>query len=116
MNIPYTYTHDDLLLKGRVNTNLQDFRHECNEKGGRSKCHICENIECDADDGYCQLQLQGVSPKDLTYNVPTVSDTAWAVGGSYRRDFGGQNVTHFCVFLSGGNCTIPQVRWDMSER
>ena len=29
-----------------------------------------------------------------------------AVGGTYRRDYGGENVTHFCVFLSGGNCPI----------
>ena len=86
--------------------------------GGRSKCHICESISCDSDlqvssnsndgdKGSCNLQLQGVSDSDMSINIPTVSDTAWAVGGSHRHDYGGDNVTHFCVLLSHDNCILP---------
>lgn len=96
-----------LFCKGRVNSNLQDFRHECQVLGGRSKCHICEDIECLSETGTCALQLQGVNTSDISENIPTVSDHAWAVGGSYRSDYGGENVTHFCVFTSTGNCTLP---------
>ena len=61
-NWPFAYRKYDgqeVESKGRVNSNLQDFRHECNVLGGRSKCHICEVIDCDADGGSCALQLQG---------------------------------------------------------
>lgn len=48
--------------KGRTNTNLQDERHECDRRGVRSKCHVCEDIKCDEDLGStCEYQLQGVS-------------------------------------------------------
>merc|ERR1711871_1706367 len=89
--------------KGRVNSNLQDFRHQCQVRGGQSKCHICEDITCKSDiaDSNCFLQLQGVHGANMSANIPTASDTAWAVGGSHRKDWGGQNVTHFRVFLSG---------------
>lgn len=43
----------------------------------------------------------------MSINIPTVSDHSWAVGGSHRHDYGGENVTHFCVFTSQGNCIIP---------
>ena len=105
------YISDDLTmaieLTGRVNTNLQDFRHECQVRGGQSKCHICEEIDCSAESGKCQLQLQGVNTTQMSRNIPVVSDSAWAVGGSHRRDYGNASVTHFCVFLSGESCLNP---------
>jgi hypothetical protein len=61
-NFPFAYSkHSDQKIesKGRVNTNLQDFRHDCQIRGGRSKCHICEDIECLSDTSTCHLQLQG---------------------------------------------------------
>ena len=81
--------------KGRTNSNLQDFRHECQLKGGTSKCHICEDVACGSDlqGGLCHLQLQGVSSGDMSTNVPVVTDAAWAVapgGGTFRKDFGGR--------------------------
>ena len=104
--------------KGRTNTNLQDFRHECQLQGGASKCHICENIPCGSDynsdgsnfnGGTCHLQLQGVSYADMSTNIPVVTDTAWAVSptGTFRKNFGSTSVTHVCVFLSGGACIVP---------
>jgi hypothetical protein len=78
--------------------------------GGLSKCHICEEIECLSDTGVCELQLQGVNSTDMSQNIPTVSDTAWAVGGAYRHDYGGKNVTHFCVFTSPAHCALPETR------
>jgi hypothetical protein len=56
-------------------------------------------------DHYCEYQIQGVEWKELAKNVPTVSDTPWAVGGAHRNDFG--NATHMCVMLSGGHCITP---------
>eukprot|EP00981_Chlorochromonas_danica_P005114 scaffold1035_cov192-Ochromonas_danica.AAC.9 len=44
----------------------------------------------------------------MSANIPTVSDTSWAVGGRFRHDYGGPNVTHFCVFLSGDECIQPR--------
>lgn len=93
-------------MQGRVNSNDQDFRHECQSRGGRSKCHICEEIECSSDTGFCQLQLQGVNSSEMSINIPTVSDTSWAVGGSFRHDYGSNSTSHFCVMLTGGNCTL----------
>ena len=68
--------------KGRVNSNLQDFRHECQVKGGASKCSICAPFACEADTGSCELQLQGVDTADVAINIPIINDTPWAVGGS----------------------------------
>lgn len=90
-----------------MNSNLQDFRHPCEIRGGRSKCHICEEIDCSSETGKCQLQLQGVSSSIISNNIPTVTDDAWAVNGSHRHDYGSEHVTHFCVFLSGGDCPLP---------
>ena len=87
--------------KGRTNSNLQDFRHPCQVRGGASKCHICEDILCDSNkNGTCFLQLQGVDGRNMSRNVPTVTDTAWAVGGSHRKDYVSVNTTHFCVSLT----------------
>lgn len=43
----------------------------------------------------------------MSSNVPIASDTAWAVGGRFKHDYGGPDVSHFCVFLSGGSCIDP---------
>ena len=94
-------------IQARVNTNLQDFRHQCQSLGGRSKCNICEEIKCRATHGTCALQLQGIRSSDMSYNVPSISDTAWPINGRHRKDFGNPNVTHFCVFVSGGVCSQP---------
>lgn len=54
--------HFQVEAKGRTNTNLQDERHECEMRGVRSKCHVCEDIACGDDlDSTCAVQLQGVS-------------------------------------------------------
>ena len=105
---PFAYSkyHDQIEeTKGRVSTNKQDIRHECNTRGVQSKCHICEDIVCGPDDNNknknqtCHFQLQGVSWEDMTRNIPTVSDSAWAVNGLHRYDFGG-NLRHMfvCIF------------------
>ena len=114
--------------KGKVLSNRQDVRHECETRGAQSKCHICEDIQCagsgsgsgddedhdstDSTDGegsdsttsICHFQLQGVSTEEMSKNIPTVSDTPWAVGGSHRYDYGGVNTTHICMHMSGGDC------------
>ncbi len=89
--------------KGRVSTNMQDVRHECDARGVQSKCHICEDIACGPDENNltCHFQLQGVSTNDMSANIPTVSDVPWAVNGSHRYDFGGASTTHVCMYLSG---------------
>lgn len=91
-------------IKGRVSTNLQDMRHECDVRGVQSQCHICEDIACGSDenkDQTCHFQIQGVSWEDMSVNIPTVSDVPWAVNGSHRYDFGGASTTHVCMYLSG---------------
>lgn len=115
-------------LKGRVSSNRQDVRHICQTRGVRSKCHICEDFSCGESiiqpfpanrtmsmtvdqntDGFnnstvfhrCYFQLQGVPWTELAKNIPTVSDVPWAVGGYHRYDFGGENTTHVCMYLSG---------------
>lgn len=90
-----------------MNSNLQDFRHECVREGGLSKCHICEPIVCGSDTGLCDLQLQGVNTTEMSINIPTVTDMAWAVGGRFRTDYGGPSTSHFCVFITGGDCLLP---------
>lgn len=109
-NWPFAYEKykgQKLELKGRVNSNLQDFRHPCQVQGGNSKCHICEEIECSSELGTCQLQLQGVSGKNMSKNVPVNTDDAWAVNGTHRHDYGSPHTTHFCVFIAGHNCSSP---------
>ncbi len=100
--------------KGRVLSNRQDVRHECQTKGVASKCHICEQFQCGGGNGSngssstsfetCHFQLQGVSTDQMSKNIPTVSDVPWAVGGSHRYDFGGLNTSHVCMYMSGGSC------------
>ena len=38
-----------------------------------------------SDTGYCQVQLQGVQDSFMSINIPVVTDTPWAIGGSYRK-------------------------------
>ena len=110
-NYPFAYNkyaEQTQESKARVNSNLQDFRHSCTNRGGLSKCHICETIICNSTNnfdrttgqGSCFLQLQGVDYTAMSQNIPTVTDTAWAVGGLHRKDFGGNTTSHFCVFTS----------------
>lgn len=89
-NYPFAYSkyaEQTYESKARVNSNQQDFRHECQRRGGESKCHICEDIQCDStfSDG-CALQIQGVNASAMSQNIPAASDTAWAVNGVHRRD------------------------------
>ncbi len=109
-NYPFAYSKykgQVLETKGRTNSNRQDFRHSCTVYGGNSKCYICEEIECKGDGGYCNLQLQGVNSTYMSENIPTVSDTSWAVGGKFRHDYGGNTTSHMCVMLTGGKCISP---------
>ena len=109
-NYPFAYSKykgQSIENKGRTNSNLQDFRHECQTYGGKSKCHICENIICNSDTGYCNLQLQGLNSTDMSQNIPTVSDTSWAVNGRFRHDYAGDQTSHICVMLNGGKCIDP---------
>lgn len=90
--------------KGRVSTNKQDVRHECDVRGVQSKCHICADFACasgESKNQTCHFQLQGVSWEDMSVNIPTVSDVPWSVNGSHRYDFGGASSTHVCMYLSG---------------
>ncbi|CAM9983282.1 unnamed protein product [Ectocarpus sp. 6 AP-2014] len=102
------YRGQEVEAKGRTNTNLQDERHECDRRGVRSKCHVCEDIVCGENlDADCSYQLQGVNASLLATNIPSVSDTPWAVGGSHRNDFGSASVSRVCMLLSGGACLEP---------
>jgi hypothetical protein len=94
-----------LELKGRTSSSAQIFNHVCGRRGARSKCHRCENIECDGS--RCEYQLQGMPYAALPPNVPSVSDTPWAVGGAHRNDFGNASTMGVCVMLSGGPCVDP---------
>lgn len=62
----------------------------------------------------CNLQLQGVNSSAMSQNIPTLSDTAWAVGGKFRQDFGGNTTTHYCVFTAPSYCALPETT-DFSE-
>ncbi len=104
------YTGQALERKGRTSSSMQNFRSWCQTKGGRSKCHIVETIDCGELGGgeTCYLQIQGADTAYIPLNIPTVADTPWAVGGSHRNDFAGPGTTHACVMLSGGGCIEPE--------
>lgn len=53
------------------------------------------------------MQLQGVPAFELATNIPTVTDSPWAVNGDFRYDFGNPNTSHVCVMLSGHTCIEP---------
>eukprot|EP00986_Skeletonema_menzelii_P003076 scaffold902_cov146-Skeletonema_menzelii.AAC.1 len=100
--------------KGRVSTNKQDVRHECDARGVQSKCHICEDIVCGTQKNQtCHFQLQGLSWQD-EINIPTISDVPWAVNGAHRYDFGGITTTHVCMYLSGSPACQSSFHTDYS--
>lgn len=87
--------------KGRVSTNEQDMRHECDLRGVQSKCHICEDIDCGENMSMtCNFQIQGIHSDEMSINIPTVTDVPWAVEGRHRYDF--RNASHICMYQSGG--------------
>ena len=91
--------------KGRVATNIQNLGHVCNKRGAWSKCYICEDIQCGTEANQtCAMQIQGISTANLPTNIPTVSDTPFAVGPrvQHRNDFG--NSDRVCVLVTGGDC------------
>jgi hypothetical protein len=55
-------------------------------QGCESKCHICEEISCGGDDSSakCDYQIQGVSWNGISKNIPSASDSPWAVNGNHR--------------------------------
>eukprot|EP00935_MAST-01C_sp_MAST-1C-sp1_P002723 g2723.t1 len=72
-----------------------------------TKSHVGLTSESDFSDT-CEYQLQGVEWKDLSKNIPTVSDTPWAIDGRHRNDFG--SAKHICVMMSGGYCISPYAK------
>ena len=66
------------------------------------------DIDCGANrEKRCSMQLQGVDYLKLPRNIPSLSDTPWAVNGAHRNDFGGSMTSHMCLMLSGGICVDP---------
>jgi hypothetical protein len=50
--------------------------------------------------GRCPVQLQGVIDSSMSQNIPVVTDTPWAIGGSHRKDYGGSQVfICICLFI-----------------
>jgi hypothetical protein len=91
--------------KGRSASNFQHLGHDCNTRGGRTKCRICEDIQCGPGQAQiCPLQIQGMDATNLPKNIPTISDAPWAIGGRHRYDF--KRATHVCVVL-GKECARP---------
>ena len=91
--------------KGRTASNLQHFGHECQRRGALTKCHKCEDIACGQDySKTCQMQVQGMLFSEVPENIPTITDSVFAVGTEvrHRNDFG--NAARMCVMLSGGQC------------
>ncbi len=107
---PFAYRKSDLTLetKGRVVSNTQDLRHTCTIRGARSICHRCEDFVCNlgiaSGQHICNMQIQGIEWLRLPPNVPTVTDTPFAVGPAvrHRNDF--TNADRVCLFLQGGAC------------
>jgi len=103
---PFAYDKDGSQIregKGRTARNLKNLGHVCQTRGVESKCHFCKQFYCgEAQASECSMQVQGVQWSSLRGNIPVVSDTPWAVGGSHRHDFGGGS--HVCVITSSGRC------------
>lgn len=87
-------------------SNKQDFRHVCTTRGAQSVCHRCEEFVCGSgiDSRVCNYQLQGILWEQLPSNIPTVTDTPFAVGANvtHRNDFG--NAENVCLFTQGADC------------
>ena len=106
---PFAYFKNELIEhKGRVTSNFQNLGHTCQIRGTKAKCHRCEEFRCNgaSESGTCPMQLQGVDKTLMPINIPTNSDTPWAINGAHRNDFGGQG-TWVCTMLSGGKCVNP---------
>ena len=91
--------------KGRTASNFQNMGHECTVGGAASRCSLCETFAC--GDGYassCAFQIQGIAWSTLPRNVPTASDTPFAVGPGvlHRNDFA--HAERVCVLTSPGAC------------
>jgi len=107
----YQKTADQLIeFKGRSASDYQHMGHICTTEGARSKCHICEDIQCGPQqNAKCAMQIQGISTDGLPDNIPTASDTPFAVGPDvkHRNDFG--NAERICLMLSAGACLADTV-------
>jgi hypothetical protein len=91
--------------KGRFAFSVQDMRHVCVQYGARTKCHICEDIQCGPGlSETCAFQIQGVDWTGLPTNIPSTTDTPFAVGPlvTHRNDFG--NASSVCVHIGSGAC------------
>jgi hypothetical protein len=59
--------------KGRSASNFQHLGHDCNTRGGRTKCRICEDIQCGPGQAQiCPLQIQGMDATNLPKNIQLV--------------------------------------------
>ena len=81
---------------------------------------MCGNS--DEDQSTCAFQLQGVKWEHMSKNIPTVSDTPWAVGGRHRNDFGrlahidgSGAMTHTCLMINSGHCINPNPSLDEED-
>lgn len=107
---PFSYKKNTNTVeyKGRVVSDMQHLGHECRRRGSLTKCMRCEDIDCGSDlSSRCHMQIQGHDWNNLPKNIPSASDTPWAVGGSHRNDFGSSNLQAVCVMLSGRHCIEP---------
>jgi hypothetical protein len=109
---PFAYRKSDLTLetKGRSVSSAQDLRHMCQTRGARSVCNRCEDFTCNLGitdrEVTCNMQIQGIDWLRLPPNVPTVTDTPFAVGPNvtHRNDFA--NADRVCLMLQGGACLL----------
>jgi len=93
--------------KGLVATSYQHMGHQCTTQGARTKCKRCEPIACSADlDETCAYQIQGMNWNNLPKNIPTITNTPWAVGVAVQHRYDYARAERVCVMLTGGDCTI----------
>jgi hypothetical protein len=79
---PFAYAklrNQTLEAKGRTAVNFQNTGHDCTTRGAHSKCHICMDITNTLNGLLANFQYQGVHYPYLPLNVPTISETPWAV-------------------------------------
>ena len=92
--------------KGLVASSYQHMGHVCTTRGARTKCYRCEPIVCGPDmDEECNFQLQGVIWENLPKNIPTITNTPWAVGVTVQHRYDYARAERVCVMLSSGDCT-----------
>lgn len=125
---PFAYKIDSsssVMSKGRTVSNYQHLGHVIDFRGALTKTWRCEAITCNSGASTCQMQIQGMDigqcvllvfcscsvcwtrysrnsapARRLPINIPTVSDVAFAVGGSHRYDFGNSATSRTCVLLT----------------